>query len=100
MLVINGVDITLPLALVFIFGLLFATQYLLCDMADGKPLRHLPLAAPVLLLFSAGRTYFTEVEASLVEMRNSFALMTALYAMVGIAGIVLARILHKRKNRK
>ena len=100
MFVINGVDITLPLALVFIFGLLFVTQYLLCDMADGKPLRHLPFAAPVLLLFSAARTYFTPVEASLVEMRNSFALMTTLYATVGLVGIVLGRIVYKRKNRK
>ena len=100
MLMINGTDYTLYFLVPLALGVLVAAQYLLCDMAGGKPLKYLPFAVPAFMLFSAVNILTAPIDGSFVDLRNSAAGLIALFAAACTAALVLAIAVYNRRNRK
>ena len=100
MLMINGTDYTLYLLVPLALAILFTAQYLLCDMAGGKPLKYLPFAVPAFMLFSAVNILTAPIDGSFVDLRNSAAGLITLFAAACTVVLVLAIMVYRRRNRK
>lgn len=97
-MVINGTDYTLPLFAVLSFFVLLGGQYFLLRTVRLAFLRHLPWLWVIGMLGLAVAAYFGDT-GGFIDLRSFFAALIAGYAALCAAGIGLAHLLYKLKNR-
>lgn len=97
-MMLNGVDLTLPLIVLLSFLVLFTVQFLLCHYVRIRFLRHLPWVWVIAVLGLAVAGLFGDT-GGFIDLRSFFALLLCGYAAICAAGIGLAHLISKLQKR-
>ena len=97
-MMINGTDYSLPLLAVLSFFVMFGVQFFLLHLKRPRFLRHLPWVWVILMLGVAIAALFGDT-GGWIDARTFFCALFCAYAAICAAGIGLAHLVFKRKNR-
>lgn len=101
MFMISGTDYTVYVLIAITFVLLFVLQYLLCQKTENRLLRAIPFLLPVAAIISAIISAASYGHNSgFIDLSMVMAGLLAIYALLSLIPILLARWVHGRRTKK